>query len=83
MQGLYTTEGRITGFQMTYGTPKGWGAVKLQEQVFVPARKGLSVEYSSNEVRAIGVVQITIQRDPDTQRITRLFEMDLDRVEPL
>jgi hypothetical protein len=74
-------------FQFVYNVQKCCfgGPPQVQERVFGRFQKGATTEIPdiSQEVRCIGILHVKVDRDPVSQTCTKLYTMDVQRLEPL
>jgi hypothetical protein len=70
-------------FQLVYNIQKCCfsGPPLVQERVFAFSREG--VDYSPEEIRAIGILHLAMAKDKDTGKIVAVYTMEVKRVEPL
>jgi hypothetical protein len=76
---------KVHSFQLVYNIQKCCfsGPPQVQERVFAEVPNNGTVDYSTEEIRAIGTLHVVLNRDSDTGKITKLYTMDVKRVEPL
>jgi hypothetical protein len=73
---------QVHAFQLVYNIQKCCfsGPPKVQERVFAISRAG--VDYSNEEIRAVGTLHVKLEKD-ETGKILAVYTMDVKRVEPL
>jgi hypothetical protein len=74
-------------FQFVYNVQKCCfgGPPQVQERVFGRFNKGAvsAIPGIDQEVRCIGILHVKVDRDPVSQKCTKLYTMDVQRLEPL
>ncbi len=85
---IYPTDGsgdQVHSFQLVYNIQKCCfsGPPQVQERVFAVVPNNGMVDYSTEEIRAIGTLHVILNRDQETGKIITVYTMDIKRVEPL
>jgi hypothetical protein len=77
------SEDKLKAFELIYNVARNdWDRPRVQERVFAQVSHG-TIDFSTDEIRVIGILHIKLNKDPDIHKIVTVFTLDVERVEPL
>jgi hypothetical protein len=76
---------KVNSFQFVYNIAKCCfgGPPLVQERVFATVPNDGSVDYLPDEIRIIGTLHVSTQKDPEVGKILKVYTIDVEKTEPL